>query len=100
MRGLLDGELAPGETVGDDEILDYVKRSVGGYWHPVGTCKMGLESDIDAVVDPTCRVRGSDNVFIADASIMPTILRANTHLLVLAVAERIAGRPRGLVSRP
>ena len=91
MRGLLDGELAPGQDATDDEILDYVKHSVGGYWHPVGTCKMGPESDNDAVVDATGRVRGWENVYVADASIMPTIPRANTHLLVLAVAERIAG---------
>ena len=42
MRGLLDGELAPGQTAGDDEIAEYMRRSIGGYWHPVGTCKMGL----------------------------------------------------------
>jgi choline dehydrogenase len=90
MTGLLDGELAPGQTAGDDEITEYTRRSVGGYWHPVGTCKMGLASDTDAVVDAAGRLRGSDNVYVADASIMPTIPRANTHLLVLAMAERIA----------
>ena len=90
MRGLLDGELAPGQTAEDDEIAEYMRRSIGGYWHPVGTCKMGLASDVDAVVDETGRLHGSDNVYVGDASIMPTIPRANTHLLVLAIAERIA----------
>ena len=90
MRGLLDGELAPGQTAGDDEIAEYMRRSIGGYWHPVGTCKMGPASDVDAVVDETGRLHGYDNVYVGDASIMPTIPRANTHLLVLAIAERIA----------
>ncbi len=96
MEGLLDGELVPGEIAGDDEITEYMKRSVGGYWHPVGTCKMGPVSDLDAVVDATGRLHGSDNVYVADASIMPTIPRANTHLLVLTIAERIAGSLREL----
>jgi GMC oxidoreductase len=78
LRGLLDGEVAPGQTAGDDEIAEYMKRSVGGYWHPVGTCKMGPASEVDTVVDATGRLLGSDNVYVADASIMPTIPRANT----------------------
>ena len=63
---------------------------MGGYWHPVGTCKMGPESDAGAVVDASGRLHGSANVYVADASIMPTIPRANTHLPVIAIAERIA----------
>jgi choline dehydrogenase len=94
MEGLLSAELAPGQAAGADEIAEYVHRSVGGYWHPVGTCKMGPASDVDAVVDATGRLRGSENVYVADASIMPTIPRANTHLLVLAIAERIAASLR------
>ncbi len=63
---------------------------MGGYWHPVGTCKMGPASDADAVVDASGRLHGFANVYVADASIMPTIPRANTHLAVIAIAERIA----------
>ena len=55
----------------------------------------GAGSDADAVVDATGRLRGSENVYVADASIMPTIPRANTHLLVIAIAERIADLLRG-----
>ena len=62
----------------------------GGHWHPVGTCKMGPETDADAVVDDNGCVHGFANVFVADASVLPTIPRANTHLPVLAVAERMA----------
>jgi len=51
---------------------------------------MGPQTDADAVVDREGCVYGFDNLFLADASVMPTIPRANTHLPVLAVAERIA----------
>ena len=59
-------------------------------WHPVGTCRLGPETDPDTVVDSNGCVHGFTNLFVADASVMPTIPRANTHLPVLAVAERIA----------
>lgn len=92
MRKLLDGELLPGRRAGDEDLESYVRRSVGGYWHPVGTCKMGPHDDPQAVVDAGARIRGFANAYVVDASIMPTIPRANTHLAVIAVAERIADR--------
>ncbi|MCH7996435.1 MAG: GMC family oxidoreductase [Chloroflexi bacterium] len=66
-----------------------VRRSCRHYYHPVGTCKMGPTSDSEAVVDSLGRVRGLANVYVADASIMPAIPRANTNLPALMVAERI-----------
>ncbi len=95
IEGLLQDELVPGQGLGEDEIAEYIRRSVGGYWHPVGTCKMGPASDPDAVVDANGRLHGIANVYVADASIMPTIPRANTHLPVIAIAERIADLLRG-----
>jgi choline dehydrogenase len=80
-----------------EPVSQFAHRRVKGYDHPVGSCKMGPETDEFAVVDPAGRVHGYENLYIADASIMPTIPRANTHLTVLAIAERIAealaGRP-------
>jgi len=90
MRDLLDGELVPGLATEGPDLDDYVAGSVGGYWHPVGTCKMGQVGDPEAVVDASGRLHGSENVYVADASIMPTIPRANTQLPVIAIAERIA----------
>ena len=90
LSGLCEGELAPGPDLDDGELQAYARRWVGGYWHPVGTCKMGPATDPDAVVDHNGCVHGFANLFVADASVMPTIPRANTHLPVLAVAERIA----------
>jgi choline dehydrogenase len=60
--------------------------AVGTYWHPVGTCAMGP----DGVVDGRGRVHGLDNLWIADASIMPSIPRCNTQLPTLALAELLA----------
>lgn len=59
------------------------------YYHPVGTCKMGPASDTTAVVDASGTVHGCENLTVADASVMPTIPRANTNLPTLALAEKI-----------
>ena len=60
------------------------------YYHPVGTCKMGPGSDAGAVVDSSGRVYGAEGLYVADASIMPAVPRANTNLPTLMVAEKIA----------
>ncbi len=61
-------------------------------YHPAGTCRMGRPGAPDTVVDAGGRVQGVDGLHVADASILPTIPRANTHLTVLAVAEAMAER--------
>ena len=66
-----------------------VRRSSLHYYHPVGTCKMGPCSDPQAVVDELGKIHGTDNVYVANASVIPTIPRANTNLPTLVVAERI-----------
>ena len=67
LSGLCDGELAPGPDLEDDELQAYARRWVGGYWHPVGTCRMGPDTDADAVVDDNGCVHGFTNLFVADA---------------------------------
>jgi choline dehydrogenase len=52
---------------------------------------MGPAADPMAVADERGRVHGLDNVYVADASLMPVIPRANTHLTTVAVADRLAG---------
>jgi choline dehydrogenase len=68
----------------DADLGTYLDSEVRGFFHPVGTCGVGR------VVEPDGRVSGIDGLYVADASIMPTIPRANTHVSTLAVAERIA----------
>ena len=84
-------EGGPGVAALDDSdaaLLEYAAQNCGGQYHPVGTCRMG--SDALAVVDPTLRVRGIANLYVADASIMPRITSANTNAPVLMIGERAA----------
>jgi choline dehydrogenase len=73
---------------GKAELREFVARNVGSYWHPVGTCAMGVHEQ--AVVDPSLRVHGTANLRVADASIMPTIPSGNTNAPTIAIAERAA----------
>ncbi|MBO0681623.1 MAG: GMC family oxidoreductase N-terminal domain-containing protein [Candidatus Dormibacteraeota bacterium] len=62
--------------------------------HISATCRMGSPDDPAAVVDPECRVLGVDGLRVVDASVMPEVPRANTHLSVVMVAEHMAARMR------
>ena len=83
----LDTELAPGRL---DDLPAWVRANAGGYWHPTSTCKMGPASDPEAVVDSRGRVHGIDGLRVVDASIFPTLPRANTNIATIAAAEFIA----------
>jgi 5-(hydroxymethyl)furfural/furfural oxidase len=74
--------------VSDEQILS----SISPMGHPVGTCAMGSSDNPLAVVDNTFLVRGSQNLFVADASVMPCIPSANTNLPTLMLAELAAQR--------
>jgi choline dehydrogenase-like flavoprotein len=84
----------------------YILGTVGSYWHPAGTCRMGPDTDPDAVVDPQLRVRGVTGLRVVDASVIPVIPNGPLNATVLAIAEKaaslITGReqPRGHSSRP
>ena len=88
---LLAAEARPGrEHVTRDELASYARENVRGYFHGVGTCRIGADDDPRAVVDALGAVRGTERLYICDASIIPTIPRANTNLTTIAIAERIA----------
>lgn len=72
-----------------DDLETWIRANVAGYWHPVGTCRMGPSED-GAVVDSRGRVHGTDGLLVADASIFPTTPRANTNLPTIGIAELIA----------
>lgn len=88
-------ELPPGSELPDEALAELLPKVVRTYFHPVGTCRMGPGADTAAVVDTRGRVHGLDNLIVADASIMPTVPRANTNLPTMMVAERIAGTLTG-----
>ena len=82
-------EIGPGPArATDEEILDWVRQVAETTYHPVGTCKMGL--DEMAVVDDQLRVRGIDGLRVADASIMPTLTSGNTNAPSIMIGEKAA----------
>ena len=99
LRAVYDGAFlddvgTPLEALGDDPaaIDAWVRSRTGDYVHAVGTCRMGPDGDRDAVVDLDGRVRGRRGLRVVDASVMPSLPRANTHLAVTAIAEVMATR--------
>ena len=70
----------------DDDIRQVLRDRSDTVYHPVGTCKMG--TDAMAVVDPQLKVHGIDGLRVVDASIMPTLIGANTNATVIAIAEK------------
>ncbi len=85
---LVERRVAPGEDLSRAALVDFVRQSAMPYFHPVGTCAMGVGDE--AVVDPQLRVRGIDGLRVADASIMPTITSANTNAPTAMIAEKAA----------
>jgi choline dehydrogenase len=88
-------EVSPGPHISDDDtaaLTHSIRSRVGSYHHPVGTCRMGPDPTTGAVVDVHGAVHGIDALCVADASVMPTLPSANTHLSTIVVAEQIARR--------
>ena len=74
----------------DNEIDDWALQQVGSYSHAAGSCAMGNSRDAMAVVNERAEVIGYQNLWLCDASILPTLPRANTHLPVVMVANRVS----------
>ena len=76
------------ETMSSDEALaTYVRATVTTQFHPCGTARMGPADDPLAVIDQHCRLRAVQNLRVIDASVMPTIPRANINLTTIMIAE-------------
>jgi choline dehydrogenase len=82
-------EVRPGAAAATDEALrGYVGAATIPMYHPVGTARMGAAADPLGVTDPTCAVRGVEGLWVADASIMPTIPQGNTNATSIMIGER------------
>jgi choline dehydrogenase-like flavoprotein len=82
-------EVKPGPELTSDADLVEAARAVGTtIFHPVGTAKMGIESDPMAVVDGRLRVRGVSGLRVVDASVMPRITSGNTNSPTIMIAEK------------
>jgi choline dehydrogenase len=93
-------ELNPGDAIQSDEGIDaWVRRSIETCYHPVGTCRMGLDPGA-AVVDAQCRVHGVAGLRVVDASVMPAIVSGNTNAPTIMIAEKMSDLLRGKPSLP
>lgn len=99
LRKYIKCEHFPGGQVRSQAEYEAYAQQYGrtGY-HPVGTCKMGV--DDQSVVDPQLRVYGIDGLRVADSSVMPRIVSSNTNAPTLMIAEKAADLIRGLAAQP
>ena len=87
MRELYGDLLTPGP--GEDWVK-FAKATYDSYHHGVGTCLMAPASNPEAVVDQNLKVHGMENLWVADASIMPTVVHANTNVSCIMIGERLS----------
>jgi choline dehydrogenase len=86
---VISDECQPGSAVqSDEQLLAYMRRTTESNYHPCGTCKMGMANDPMAVLTPDLRVKGVTGLRVFDASMMPSVISANTNATVMAVADR------------
>jgi choline dehydrogenase len=89
LSGFVAEEILPGASAQTDEQLDtHVRATAQTLYHPVGTCRMGVDGL--AVVDPELGVRGVERLRVADASVMPSLPTGHTNWPTVMIAERAA----------
>ena len=90
-QGILEDRVTPtDEELATDEALNgWLRRNTGTSHHISGTCKMGPDSDPMTVVDQYLKVKGVEGLRVADASVMPDCIRANTNATTIMIAEKL-----------
>ena len=86
--GIKGAPLYAGSDASDEELIEDIRARSDTIYHPVGTCRMGI--DDAAVVDPNLRVKGVARLRVADASIMPTLIGGNTNAPSIMIGEKAA----------
>jgi choline dehydrogenase len=95
IRAFVEQEVMPGPGCdGAQDLLAYIRAKATTIFHPCGTCRMGPEGEVMAVVDPRLRVRGLRGLRVADASIMPTVVSGNTNAPTIMIGEKAAAMIR------
>ena len=94
-------EIAPGKDAQSNAALDdYIRDAVESAYHPCGTCRMGRANDVQAVVDPECRVIGVVGLRVADSSIFPRIPNGNLNAPSIMVGEKVSDHILGRAPLP
>lgn len=89
--GLLVEEQSPGADVDTaDKLRAFIENNVGIYYHPASSCRMGPSTSETSVVDSLGRVHGMHDLRVCDTSVFPVLMRANTNLPAVMVAEHLA----------
>jgi choline dehydrogenase len=89
LAALLGEETFPGPGVTSRTLRACIAGSVVHYYHPAGTCMMGPAADDHAVVDADGAVHGIEGLFVADASVMPTVVSGNTNIPTVVIGEKL-----------
>ena len=89
-QGLISDISSPPDDCTGQALWNHIDRAVSIYYHPSSTCRMGPARDTLAVVDEIGAVRGLDGLFVCDESICPNVMRSNTNLPAVALAEHMA----------
>lgn len=91
MARFIEREIAPGtDKTSDAEIDDHIRATSITVHHPLGTCKMGVDSDPMAVVDQALCVHGTEGLRVVDASVMPDLVCGNINAPIVMIAEKAA----------
>jgi len=99
LAGILGEELNPSPALRSrEQLTDWLRATCEHEYHPTSTCRIGAPGE--GVVDPQLRVYGVDGLRVADASVMPRVVSANTNAATLMIAERCADFVLGRTTAP
>jgi choline dehydrogenase len=101
MAPYYESEQIPGDAcVSDDDLLGFARQYASSTYHLCGACRMGPTTDRTAVVDDQLRVHGIGSLRVADSSVMPAIVSANTYATSLMIGEKAADLLLGRAAPP
>ena len=92
LSGIVKEVLTPSEDLLHDDalLMPWLRQNTTTGNHLTSSCSMGSQNNPMAVVDENCKIHGIDNLFIADASVMPNTVRANTNVTTMMIGEKLS----------